>query len=88
MNNSVGSASGMVILGILALVYFLPTLAAYQRRHRNRDPVFIVNLFFGWTFIGWVIALAWAFTDNTHPKPIRDGEPSRHREGSRIEPRL
>ena len=25
----------------------------------------MVNLFLGWTFLGWVVALAWAFSDNT-----------------------
>lgn len=88
MNNSSDSITGVIILGILALFYFLPTIAAYQRRHRNKEPIFIVNLFFGWTFLGWVIALAWAFTDNTHPKPARHGETVGPREGSRIEPRL
>lgn len=27
-------------------------------------PIFLVNLFLGWTLIGWVVALAWA-----HKKP-------------------
>jgi hypothetical protein len=27
----------------------------------------VLNLFLGWTFLGWVIAMVWAFTDNTRP---------------------
>ena len=42
----------------LLLLYFLPTIIG---RHRSdATKIFIVNLFFGWTFIGWVIALIWA----------------------------
>jgi hypothetical protein len=43
----------------LALL-FLPALVAKFRRHPNTAAIFLVNLFFGWTFIGWVIALIWA----------------------------
>jgi T4 superinfection immunity protein len=43
----------------LALL-FLPTLVAKFRNHPNTLPIFLVNLFFGWTFIGWVISLIWA----------------------------
>lgn len=35
-------------------LYFVPTIFAASGR---RASVFIINLFFGWTFIGWVVAL-------------------------------
>lgn len=44
----------------LFLLYLLPALIANWRKHPNRNSVFLVNLFFGWTFIGWVMALIWA----------------------------
>ena len=44
------------------LIYFLPALIAHNRKHKNRDPIFLLNLFLGWTFLGWVIALIWANT--------------------------
>ena len=52
-----------VILGILA-AYFFPTIIAIQRKHNNHTPIFISNLFLGWTAIGWVITLIWSITDN------------------------
>jgi hypothetical protein len=52
----------IVILGIAFVVYFLPSFIAGLRDHRQNGAIFIVNLFLGWTFIGWVIALAWSFT--------------------------
>lgn len=38
-------------------VYFIPTGIA---KRRDRAMVFVINLFTGWTIIGWVIALALA----------------------------
>lgn len=54
-----GTLTGLVFS--LALL-FLPALVAKFRRHPNTAAIFLVNLFFGWTFIGWVIALIWACT--------------------------
>jgi hypothetical protein len=47
---------GFVLFGI----YFLPTIVATTRNHHNQGPILVINLFLGWTFIGWVIALAMA----------------------------
>lgn len=44
----------------LLLLYFVPTIIAGFRGHRNGVSIFVINLFLGWTFVGWVIALAWA----------------------------
>ncbi len=45
---------------VLIALYFLPTIIALVRFHRNSAAVSIVNLFLGWTLIGWVVALAWS----------------------------
>lgn len=49
-----------VLIGVLLFFYFLPTLIAVHREHRNRGAIVVLNLFLGWTLIGWVIALVWA----------------------------
>lgn len=41
-------------------LYFLPATVAHSRKNPNTLAVFVLNLFLGWTFIGWVIALVWA----------------------------
>jgi hypothetical protein len=53
----------VVIVGVF-LLYFLPAVIA--RKKPNASSVFVINLFLGWTLIGWVIALAMAVND---PKP-------------------
>ncbi|MCL1885621.1 MAG: superinfection immunity protein [Dehalococcoidia bacterium] len=55
-----GSVFVIIISIISVVIYFLPTIIAVLRHHRNALAVFLVNLFFGWTFIGWVIALIWS----------------------------
>lgn len=47
---------------VVACLYFLPTIIATKRKHHNSAPICIINIFLGWTFLGWVIALGWAFS--------------------------
>jgi hypothetical protein len=52
------------IFVVLLVSYFLPWVVALLRRHRNATAIFILNLLLGWTFIGWVVALVWSFTNS------------------------
>lgn len=42
------------------LLYFLPSVLA--RDKSSFTAIFLLNLFLGWTFIGWIAALIWAVT--------------------------
>jgi hypothetical protein len=44
-------------------IHFLPTIIAALRDGRSVVGIFLLNLFLGWTVIGWVIALIWALRD-------------------------
>lgn len=48
----------MTFLILSALLYFLPTFIG--RHKTDAMGIFIVNLLFGWTVIGWFVALVWA----------------------------
>jgi hypothetical protein len=50
------------LITFFSLGYLLPAAIATYREHKNATPIWIVNIFLGWTFIGWVIALVWSFT--------------------------
>ena len=50
----------VLTLLFLTLLYFLPTIVG--RDKRDSTAIFLLNLFLGWTAIGWVIALIWACT--------------------------
>jgi len=43
--------------------YFLPTITAWVRAHPGTNSIAVINLFLGWTGLGWVLALAWAVYD-------------------------
>ena len=60
---AIGMFMGFVML---AAIYFLPSIVAVFRSKSNTLAIFILNLFLGITFIGWVVALIWAVSkDNT-----------------------
>lgn len=56
---------GFLFLGFMLLMYFLPAVVSNSRNHKNKPAIIVLNLFLGWTMIGWVAAMIWAFTDNT-----------------------
>lgn len=64
----------LLLLGVGGfLFYFVPAFVAFNRGHRQSVPIFIVNIFFGWTLLGWVICLAWAFAARPEKKWSRSG---------------
>jgi len=54
---------GLAVLAIVLLVYWTPTLVAHNRKVSNTASIAVINLFLGWTLIGWVVALALAYRD-------------------------
>ena len=50
----------MLGLFLTLLFYFAPALVAYMRGHKQKDVIFVLNLIFGWTLIGWVLCLIWS----------------------------
>jgi uncharacterized membrane protein YqaE (UPF0057 family) len=58
---------------IVGLLYFLPTLCGWKKR--NRGAIFLLNLLLGWTLIGWVVALVWAFSYDA-PLPVAYQQPA------------
>jgi uncharacterized paraquat-inducible protein A len=69
------------VIWILLALYFLPAIVASARGHHNSGSIFVLNLFLGWTLIGWVIALAMACSQvrrietTTQPIILRQVEP-------------
>ncbi|HEX4308551.1 MAG TPA: superinfection immunity protein [Acidobacteriaceae bacterium] len=52
--------AGLIGVGI----YFLPSLVAVARRTHNSTGIFLLNLFLGWTGIGWLLALVLAIVSS------------------------
>jgi ABC-type sugar transport system permease subunit len=52
-----------ILISILSLFYFLPFAIAFNRKRANTGAIFALNLFLGWSLIGWVVALVWAIKE-------------------------
>lgn len=51
------------------LLYLLPTLIALSRNHPALWFIFIINLFLGWTVIGWGLTFIWALKSGLKAPP-------------------
>jgi hypothetical protein len=59
-----GAIVGIIFLVALALAFWLvPIYIAHRRHARNFGAIVVITLLLGWTFIGWVVALAMALSD-------------------------
>jgi hypothetical protein len=67
MNNG-QSFESMVLTALFLFMYFLPAIVASSRKHNNATAIGVLNLFLGWTMIGWIGSMVWAFTSNTKRK--------------------
>jgi hypothetical protein len=53
---------GLVWLFVIFALYFIPTMVARSRKHRNSSAITALNILLGWTVLGWIIAFIWALT--------------------------
>lgn len=58
--DSVSGTVALAFLVVVAALYFLPMVIAIQRNHHQAAAIVVINIFLGWTFLGWVVALALA----------------------------
>lgn len=58
--NPGGGLLCVVLIGLF--VYLLPGAIAVLRGHHNAFAILLLNVLLGWTFVGWAVALVWAFT--------------------------
>jgi positive regulator of sigma E activity len=58
-----------------AIFYFAPTIVALKLHLKESWNIFFVNVVFGWTIIGWLIAAGWAIAEiyetAENPLPLR-----------------
>ena len=44
-------------------LYFFPTIVAFVKKKANKSAILVLNIFLGWTLVGWVVALVWAVSE-------------------------
>jgi hypothetical protein len=63
------STTTVILLGLIAILYLLPTLIAFGREHPARQNLAILNIVFGWTLIGWIGVFLWALLARVESEP-------------------
>ena len=56
----------LIIILLMIFIYFLPAIMAWSRENNSIGAIFVLNLFAGWTLLGWVVALVWSFKNPEH----------------------
>ncbi len=59
INAEIGQIS-IAIIVLFIIFYFLPSIIAFYKGKSNTLAIVLLNLFLGWSFIGWLVALIWA----------------------------
>ena len=57
---------------VFLTIYFIPVIIAKYRGVKHFGSIVVVDIFLGMTFIGWVVALAMACSDNLKTEPQTD----------------
>ena len=52
-----------IIYLVALLIYLIPTIIGLRKR--NSLAIIAINVFLGWTFIGWVGSLIWAISSKS-----------------------
>lgn len=58
--NGFGKLVAMLFFVVAPALYLLPTFEAWKRKHKSLASVALLNIFLGWTLLGWVAAMVWA----------------------------
>jgi len=83
MNNVTDTAAaggalglGFGLIALIFCMYFLPTLIAAIRRHRQFIAIAALNVLLGWTVLGWIASFIWSLTSPAQPQTIIVQQPA------------
>ncbi|ENQ2777063.1 TPA: superinfection immunity protein [Klebsiella pneumoniae] len=57
------SVWNIIVLIFAIIIYVLPGVIASSRGHKNSSAIWVLNIVLGWSFLGWIAALVWSFTN-------------------------
>jgi len=72
----IGPTEIIVLFFPFLIIYFSPFIVALSRRKANLTTILLINLFLGWTFVGWVVALFLACATNPQQTIIVNNNPN------------
>jgi hypothetical protein len=80
-----------IFIFIILPAWLAPAIVAFARHHHNRWAITALDVFLGWTLLGWVGALVWALTNPrpaaaVGPQFVDSSSPSKRGGGPRFDP--
>jgi hypothetical protein len=77
--NAFGELIAFSLLLTAPALYMLPTFEASKRKHPKLSAVALLNIFLGWSLIGWVASIVWAYSGSpqAEEKIVYDKESQR-----------
>ena len=57
-------AFGLIII-VAVIAYFIPFYIALIRNHYRKALIFLLNLIFGWSGIGWIVLLIYSIVSKS-----------------------
>ena len=57
----------VVMIFFVFLFAMIPGGVAHDKKHNNEPAIWVLSILFGWSGIGWVIALVWAVSKPAKP---------------------
>ena len=48
---------------VILSIYMIPSIVAVKRKHYDKTAIIVLNIFLGWSLVGWIVALVWACTN-------------------------
>ncbi len=73
---------------VVGVIYALPMFIAAYRHDRHETAIDVLDLYGGWTVVGWLIALVWSLTDKVRQADARQSEAPLRKEGPVAESEL
>lgn len=64
--NAIAALFTVVFFISAVALYFAPTITAAKREHPNKNSIIALNVLLGWTVLGWVASLVWAYSAKSH----------------------
>ena len=61
----------LLVCGLLFFLYLLPGITATYYSTSNNTAVLLINIFFGWSIIGWLVAMVLAMKGLTGSQIVR-----------------
>ena len=70
-----GGTGIVTLTGIVLAIYLIPSYVAFARKVPSSLAIAVLNIFLGWSIIGFIVALVWSLKKYDYvPPALRNNE--------------